>query len=61
MCAATHRGPVAKKWLRHREINNKVVVPGLVDLRRQSGGGGGKQQLRSHNSPRLVCLTVLLK
>lgn len=37
MCAATHWGPVAKKWLRHRELDNNAVVPGLVDLGRQRG------------------------
>lgn len=37
MCAATHRGPVAKKWLRHKELDNSAVVPGLGDLRRQKG------------------------
>lgn len=35
MCAATHRGLVAKKWPRHRELDNNAMVPGLGDLRRQ--------------------------
>lgn len=54
MCAATHCGPVAEKWLRHRELDNNAVVPGLVDLRKQRG----RAENSSSHLTALPCLSV---